>query len=141
MTRRQLSRHKQRGGQSRKGNQQSLTASARLVDQLVAGQAEALAQTAIERAMAGSERSLLYCLDRVLPQRRPIDFQLPPIKNVNDAIEALRAIITAVNDGKLPTAEAAHLAHLLRSYAKVIEVNDVVARLEAVEAQLGKQQP
>jgi hypothetical protein len=109
---------------------------------LVAGQAEALARTAIELAMAGSERSLLYCLDRVLPPRRPIDFKLPPIKSAHDAIEALKVVISAVNDGELTAADAAQLAHLLRDYAEVIKIHDFAARLKALEAAaIGENKP
>ena len=87
----------------------------RLVEQLVAGEAEKLSRKMIELAKDGNVRCLEYCLDRLLPKRsgRPVDFELPPINSVQDLISVMATVSTAVNNGELTAEEAAHIVHLL----------------------------
>jgi hypothetical protein len=112
----------------------------RLVEQLMADDAETLIRKLIELALEGNVKCIQLCLDRISPKRngRPIDFQLPPISNARDIVVAMAAITTAVNDGTLTAEEADHLAHLIQSYAKAVETHDLSARLEAIEAQMKK---
>src|SRR5262245_25304851 len=96
----------------------------RLLEELVAGDGEKLAQKAVELALAGNVKCLQLCLDRLMPRRtgRPVDFTLPPVNNAQDVVIALAAIATAVNDGRLTTEEASQIAHILHGYAKAHEI-------------------
>jgi hypothetical protein len=109
----------------------------RLVEQLVAGDAEELSQKMIELAKQGNVRCLEYCLDRLLPKRsgRPLDLQLPSINGVHDIIAAMAAVATAVNNGDVTAEEAAHLVHWFEGYTKIITTHDIVVRLEALESE------
>ena len=109
-----------------------------LIEQMIAAEGEQLARKVLELAMAGSEKSLLFCLDRVFPKRRPFDFKLPSVNNARDIPVAVAAITNAVNDGKLTSVDAAQLVRLLESYSSAIAVYDLSVRLEAVEAEIGK---
>ena len=110
----------------------------RLVEQLVAGDAEKLGRKMIELAKQGNVRCLEYCLDRLLPKRsgRPLDFQLPAINNVQDLIAAMATITTAVNNGDLTAEEAAHLVHWFEGYGKIFTIYDLAVRIEALESQM-----
>ena len=110
----------------------------RLVEQLVAGEAEKLSRKMIELAKDGNVRCLEYCLDRLLPKRsgRPVDFELPPINSVQDLISVMATVSTAVNNGELTAEEAAHIVHLLEGYGKIFTIYDIAARLEALETQM-----
>jgi len=110
----------------------------RLVEQLVAGDAEKLSRKMIELAKSGNVRCLEYCLDRLLPKRsgRPLDFELPTINSVQDLIAAMATITTAVNKGDLTAEEAAHLIQLLEGYGKIFTTHDIAMRLEALEMQM-----
>ena len=112
----------------------------RLVEQLLDGEAEALMRTLIGLALDGNVRCLLDCLERLAPRRngRPVDFQLPAIKQTQDIVAAMAAITTAVNSGSLTAEEAGHLVHLLEVHAKVIETYDLAVRLDRVEAQMNR---
>ena len=110
----------------------------RLIEQMVVAEAPHLVRKALELAMAGDERCLLFCLDRAFPKRRPFDFKLPSVNNVRDIPVAIAAITTAVNDGKLTSEDAAQLAHLLDSYASALKTHDLAVRLEALEAEIGE---
>ena len=54
---------------------------------LLAGQAQALTQKAIDIALTGDIPALRICLDRILPPRkdRPVTFALPPIESAQNA--------------------------------------------------------
>jgi hypothetical protein len=75
----------------------------RLVEHLVDGEAEKIARKLIELATNGNVRCLEIALDRIAPKRsgRPIDFQLPEIKNLHDVVTAMAAVTSGVNDGSI----------------------------------------
>jgi hypothetical protein len=112
--------------------------STRLVEQLLDGEAEALMRTLIGLALDGNVRCLLDCLERLAPRRngRPVDFQLPAIKQPQDIIAAMAAIITAVNACDLTAEEAGHLGHVVETQIKAIETHDFAARLDRLEAKV-----
>ena len=112
----------------------------RLLEELVAGEGEKLAQKAVELALAGNVKCLHFCLDRLMPRRtgRPIDFTLPPVNEARDIAAAIAAITTAVNDGNLTAEEAGQLMQILNGYAKALETYDFAARIAALESQMKK---
>jgi hypothetical protein len=124
-------RRTNRGAPSQNGRQ---VEPACLVQELVTERAGPLTQKVIELAMAGSERCLLLCLDRILPQHRPIDFKLPAINSVEEMPAAMAAVTSAVTEGKLTAEAALQFARLLESYAQVLKTHDFAARLDALEA-------
>jgi uncharacterized protein DUF5681 len=67
----------QRGNPGRPRGSKNRTT--RLLEELVAGEGEKLAQKAVELALAGNVKCLQMCLDRLMPRRagRPLDFTLP----------------------------------------------------------------
>ncbi len=107
----------------------------RLVEHLVDGDAEKIVRKLIELAKGGNVRCLEIALDRIAPKRsgRPIDFQLPEIKNLHDVVGAMAAVTSGVNDGSLTVEEASHLGRILESYANAVTTFDLVARVEALE--------
>jgi hypothetical protein len=109
-----------------------------LVEQLVEDEAENLTRKLIQLALKGNVRCLYYCLERLAPRRngRPVDFQLPPIKQTQDLVAAMAAITTAVNTGDLTAEEAGHLVHVLEAHIKAIETHDFAVRLDRIEAQM-----
>jgi hypothetical protein len=112
----------------------------RLVEQLLDNEAERIGRTLVEKALAGDARCLVSCLDRLSPRRhgRPIDFELPAIRDVHDVVAAMAAISTGVNDGVLTAEEAGQLAHFIEIYVKAVTTKDIVARLERLESQKGE---
>jgi len=126
----------QRGNSGRPRGSKNRTT--RALEELVAGQAEKLAQKTVELALAGNVKCLQMCLDRVMPRRagRPLDFTLPPVKDARDIVVAMAAITTAVNDGSLTAEEAGQLMHILNGYTKALETHDLAARIAALESQL-----
>ena len=107
----------------------------RLVEQLLADEAEALTRKFIELGLAGNVSCLRDAVKKLLPRRngRPIDFTLPTIKNTHDAVTAMAAIATGVNDGSLTAEEAGQLVHFVEVYLKAVEEHDVTARLDRLD--------
>jgi Family of unknown function (DUF5681) len=106
------------------------------LESLLDGEAEALTRKAVELALAGDITALRLCLDRILPPRkdRPIAFEMPPINNAQDARAASAALLVAVSSGNLTPSEASEVGKLIDGYVKSIEITEVLARLDKLEA-------
>src|SRR5262249_23498619 len=113
----------------------------RMVEQLVAGEAEKLGRKMIELAKQGNVRCLEYCLDRALPKRsgRPLDLQLPAMNSVHDLIAGISAVTTAVSHGDLTAEEATYVVRWFECCANIFTVYDLAVRLETLESEMKKQ--
>ena len=87
-----------------------------LMQNLLEGEAEAIARKAIEMAKDGDMTAIRVCMDRLASVRRkdPIAFELPPVGKARDAAAAVAAVISALAAGDLTTGEAAEAAKLHR---------------------------
>ena len=106
------------------------------IEALLEGEADALTRKAIEMAKEGDGPALRMCLDRLAPPRKdsPVCFDLPPIKNVADAVEASSALLFAVAGGDVTPDEAARIMSLLTSHKVLVETGEFERRLEVLEA-------
>ena len=106
------------------------------IEALLDGQAEALTQAAINRALAGDPIALRLCLDRIAPPRRdrPVTFRVPRIKSASDVPAALATILSAASRGALTPSEAGSLAGLVSSFIAATEAVEFEARLGRLEA-------
>jgi hypothetical protein len=95
---------------------------------------EELLRKAIEMAKAGDGPMLKFLLDRILPKERCID--LPPTNHDGDPVERCEAIVEAVSAGRITPNEAASLANVVGSHARIIDLSEVDERLQAIEKQL-----
>ncbi len=113
----------------------------RFLEELLENEGEDLTRKLIDLAKTGNPRSLLYCMDRLLPQRRgqPINLELPKIDRVQDVAIALAAVAQAVSNGTITPEEASHVVRLLDSYANAMTASDIVVRLEKIESVLKMQ--
>src|SRR5258705_8372463 len=114
----------------------SRNASTLALEALLDGEAEALTRKAVDLALAGDITALRLCLDRILPPRkdRPVSFEMPKINNAQDARVASAALLEAVSSGNLTPSEASEVGKLIDAYVKTIELTEVLARLDKLEA-------
>jgi hypothetical protein len=103
---------------------------------LLDGEAEELVRKAVELAKAGDVGMLKFLLGRVLPRERLIKLDLPRMDFADDAVEALSIITHAVAQGTITPGEGAALATLINSYARAIDVADLIKRVDELEAKL-----
>ena len=105
------------------------------VEALLEGQAEALTQAAIDRALGGDTTAQRICLDRIAPTRRdaPISFDMPTVETAADASSVATAILRAVSAGEITPMEGATVMGLLEGYRRAIETTEFEERLAALE--------
>ncbi len=115
-----------------KGTRHKVT---RAIEELLEGEHEALARTAIDKALTGDVVALRLCLDRLAPPRRdaPISIALPPIATAADTVTASSALLDAVAGGDVTPDEAGRVMALLTAHRTLIETADLAARVLALE--------
>jgi hypothetical protein len=115
------------------GSRNKLT---RFLEELVENEGEEITRKLIEQAKEGKPRPLLYCVDRLIPQRRgrPLEIQLPLIRNAQDVGPAIAAITNELNNGTITLEEASELTGLLERFGRAIMADDLTIRVEQLEA-------
>ena len=105
------------------------------IESLLQGQAEALTQTAITKALGGGSLALRLCMERIAPapKDQPASFNLPKMYNALDASEAAGSVLTAVSEGELTPIEATRVMGLIDSYRRTLELTEIEQRLQALE--------
>ena len=105
------------------------------IEGLLEGQAEALTQTAISKALGGDSIALRLCMDRIAPpmKDKPVAFPLPRMHGAMDASEAAGSVLSAVSDGTLTPMEGTRVMDLIDSYRRTLELTDIEQRLQSLE--------
>ena len=80
------------------------------IESLIEGQAEALTQTAISKALEGDGLALRLFIERIAPapKDKSASFPLPYIKNSMDASKAANCVLKAVSEGELTPLKGTH---------------------------------
>ena len=107
------------------------------IESLLEGQAEALTQTAISKALDGDGMALRLCMERIAPAPKDntVSFTLPQMNNALDASQAAGSVLTAVSEGNLTPIEATRVMGLIDSYRRTLELTEIEERLQALENQ------
>jgi len=105
------------------------------IESLLDGQAEALTQTTVTKALEGDSIALRLCMERIAPapKDKAVSFTLPKMNNAVDALEAAGSVLYAVSEGCLTPLEAGRVMGLIDSYRRTLELTDLEARLRALE--------
>ena len=105
------------------------------IESLLQGQAEALTQTAVTKALEGDSVALRLCMERIAPapKDQPVSFSLPEMNNALDASEAVGSLLTAVSKGELTPIEATRVMGRRDSYRRRLELSEIEKRLRALE--------
>ena len=105
------------------------------VESLLQGQAEALPQTAVAKALQGDSVALRLCMDRIAPPPKDaaVTFSIPTMSNALDASEAAGSVLRAVSEGELTPIEATRVMGLIDSYRRTLELTEIEERLQALE--------
>ena len=105
------------------------------IESLLEGQAKALTQTAISKALEGDSVALRLCMDRIMPapKDRRIKVQLPSISSSRDLLKAASDVMISVQYGELTPLEGEKVISLLERCQKLFVSVDLVERIEALE--------
>ncbi len=114
-----------------------------LAEQLLDGGAAALAQKALEMALAGDVVAMRLCLDRILAPRRerPVRLALPALSDAGDLGGAMAAVTAAAAHGAITPAEACELSQVLETYMRAVAAGDFERRLHQLEEVQRADQP
>ena len=106
------------------------------IESLLQGQAEALTQTALTKALEGDSVALRLCMDRIapLPKDATVTFAMPTMSSALDASEAAGSVLKAVSEGELTPIKATRVMGLIDSYRRTLELTEIERRLQALEA-------
>jgi hypothetical protein len=102
--------------------------------------AQALIEKTVELAKGGDTTALRLCLERILAPIRAKDEVVVIEQGGNTLAERAQAIVNAALTGQISPSEAATLLQALATQARVIESEELAARLAALEAKLGVSQ-
>lgn len=102
---------------------------------LLEGDAEAIARKAIDLAKAGDIAALRMCLDRLAPapKSEPVEFELPPLEKAADCVTAASALVAAVSAGELAPSEAVEVGKVIELYVRALETAGFEERLMRLE--------
>ena len=105
------------------------------IESLLEGQAEALTQTAISKALEGDGLALRLCMERIAPtpKDKSVSFPLPDMNDAMDASKAASSVLTAVSEGELTPIEGTRVMGLIDSYRRTLELTEIEERLQALE--------
>lgn len=102
--------------------------------QAIAKDGEKIIAQIVQRALEGDMTAAKIVLDRILPPLKPVavpvTIEMPP--NPTPVIQA-EAILAAASSGKISSDIAAQLIQAVAGLTRIIEVEDLKERLEALE--------
>ena len=106
------------------------------IESLLQGQAEALTQTALTKALEGDSVALRLCMDRIAPAPKDaaVTFSMPTMSNALDAAEAAGSVLSAVSEGELTPIEATRVMGLIDSFRRTLELTELEERLRVLES-------
>ncbi len=115
--------------------QGSRNRSSLLVENLLDGRAEALAEKAIEMALGGNVLALRLCLERLLPaqKERQMVLELPHPATGQGILDGFASIADALAAGELTPSETNSAAALLESARRALETADLAMRIYDLE--------
>jgi len=102
-------------------------------NRLLAEYAQPLMQKNIAEGLQTNTKSRLWSLDKLAKQRRLPKLKLPPIKTLDDVIEACAKVVAAVANRKYPAVDGQILMSLLDNMKKMIEIRDLEQRIQELE--------
>ena len=109
-----------------------------LAEGLLDGEAQAITRKLIDKALEGDNAALRLCLERLLPPKRGriVSFELPDkIETAADAVHASSSVLQACAAGDLSPDEALEIMNLISSHIRLVETNEIEARITLLETQ------
>ena len=102
---------------------------------LLEGDLEAITEKLVEKAKEGDLMAVKLILDKVIPnaRERRLSIKLPQVKGAANLPAVLASVLEAVSNGELTPGEGQTITAMLEAYRKGVELNDIEARLKALE--------
>lgn len=97
------------------------------------GHAEELLNALVDRALNGDVQALKFCVEQILPKHKAT---LPPVEipiQDGDLAGIGQTILNQTSKGELAADVASAIMAMLQAQAKLIETDELVKRVEALE--------
>lgn len=99
-----------------------------------------LISKAVEMALAGDSVMLKACLDKLIPNCKPVD-RTATLDNLSGSLSQQGAtVLTAIGDGQLTPPEGSTVISAIAAQAKLVEHDELLARIEALESNVTQKQ-
>ncbi len=95
-------------------------------------------QTLIQQANGGDVQAAKVLLDRICPTLKPVSPNITLAVDTSDLLKAGAAVVSAATNGELSVEVGSTLMSMLAQQTKLIETQEILTRLEALEAKKGK---
>jgi hypothetical protein len=97
--------------------------------------AETLTKKCVHMALQGNTIAMRLCMERLLPVRRQrvLEFKLPPTKTMADLSAASETVVRGVSRGVLTPGEGQAFTVMLDGRRRMIETEELDARLRTLE--------
>lgn len=120
------------------GNPKGRTPEIGKVRALLEPRREELVQKAVELALEGDSRALRVCLDKLAPQPKATaePVEVPGLREAGTLTEKAGAILDAIGAGAVPPDIGAALLAALGNVARITEIDELAARVAALEAEM-----
>jgi hypothetical protein len=98
--------------------------------------ADAVIEAVVQKALDGDVAAMRLILERLVPslKSRDLPSPLPALDSGTSLAQQGYAVLAEVSAGRLTPSEASSLLKALGDQAKVIEITDLIKRVEALEA-------
>lgn len=110
-----------------------------LLQQMLAGEAEAIVRKMVELAKEGDSVAMKLCVERLIPpaKDRHIQIDFPPVRSAEDVIEASACLVQSVSNGSITPSEAHAVSGLLEIHRRATETASLEKRISELEAKVG----
>jgi hypothetical protein len=111
-----------------------------MAEDLLRGEAEELMRIVIEKAKGGDMTALRLCLDRVVPpnRRHAIEVELPEMRTLGDATDALSRLATAAAQGRITPSDATEMQKVIMGFGSMLVGASFEQGLAKLEREIGK---
>ena len=107
-----------------------------LLEKLTQGQAEEIWESVLQRALKGNDTAMRLFAERAFPVtkgRRLTLSKLPSVATAEGVAQALDVVLSEVSKGRITPDEGATLSAILEGRRRVIETQELEARITAIE--------
>jgi len=94
---------------------------------------EELVTKAVSMALEGDSQMLALCINKLIPNPRPVDQSVSVSTLKGSLSEKGDAVLRAMANGKLTPTEASTLVSTLALQAKLVETDELTKRIEVLE--------
>ncbi len=99
------------------------------------GEAVQIARKTVDLAKEGKPWAARMCFSYLMPRGtdRTVQFDLPPIQNLDDVSLGMQSVMTAVKEGDLTPQQGETIFRILGRHADVMVYQDLQRRVEKLE--------